>query len=315
MKILFYASPGFDYLSNQLMEGLWFNYKNSSESTLHVTNKCVHHGCMIDDLPVISDEQAREWIDEYDIIILNSAGDFSFKHGHRGQLLNDSKYKDRLVFVDGHDGNGYLCDPRSVKMYVKRELRYPEACAMVYNNVRSLTFGVYEFLYAADRPPGYDDREYDIAFIAYGGSNTLRAECHRVLDSKAIKDRFKVYVNVSYNDQPVGMEEYRHIMRNTKIGVSIIGAGYDTLRFWETMAHGAVLCSNDITRAMVIRNMPEPNRHALYFDSWNRMINLCDMVVRDKDRWESMRRATDKLLYQHSTYQRAIDFIRMFQEL
>ena len=321
MKVLFLADEGFDYLSNQLMEGLWLLSKEGSIDFI-TTEKVVHHGSMTDDLPVADEQYARSLVNESDMIIFSSAGDWNFIEGRWGDLFRDESLAHKRVFIDGHDGNGYLCDPRMHKLYIKRELRYPEANSMIYGNVRSLLFGVYQFLIDAMPAPDWDERPYDISLICFGGSNTMRSECGIVLDMMNDKlmmhgsdRRFRINCNVQIDGQPLSIQEYRDAMRQTKIGVNIFGAGVDTLRFWETMAHGAVLCSQDPTRQMVMRNAPEPHRHAIYFDSWNRMVEMCRMVVSDRQRWQSMRAASDRLVKCHSTKMRARQLLGMFREV
>ncbi|MHA2068379.1 MAG: glycosyltransferase [Candidatus Thorarchaeota archaeon] len=322
MKVVFMASPGFDYLSNQLMEGLHLLSKDG-EVEFICTYKTVHHGAMIEDLEVVSEEEAVHHIDDATWVLFCSGGDFGFRDGVRGEVFNNRKLKEKKVFIDGHDSNGYLCNPNDVHVYIKRELRYPEMCSMVYPNVRSLLFGVYQFLLDHSTMPegDWDCRDIDITFLAYAGSNAMRKECEYVLKQINGQSIFKggrplvVRVDADNNGQPVSIEEYRKAMRETKVGVSVVGAGIDTLRFWETMAHGAVLCSTDITRSMFIRDMPEPHRHALYFDSWNRMVELCRLIVSNKARWLRMRRATDQLLKCHSTRARARQLLTLCAEL
>ena len=321
MNVLFLCSEGFDYSSSQLTEGLHLLAK-SKEINFKTVYKTNHHKAQVDDLETISIEDAADSCDWADLIIWNSGGDGRFSEDIRGRLLADDNTKRKRVLLDGHDSDALLWDPTELVVYYKREYRYPHCSATYHHNIRSFTFGVYNFLMDELASTGYyEDRDIDISFIAFGGSNEARLHTASVLKQingqvpKGSDRSFKVYVNVSENDQPLSIDEYISVMRRSKIGISIPGAGLDTLRFWETMAHGAVLCSPDVTRNMVVRNAPEPHRHALYFDKWQDMAEHCARTVLNSARWVSMRRATDELLWNHTTTERARDFLCMFAEM
>ena len=320
MRVVYFAPEGFGYSSNQITEGLW-KLRQLGDIQFWCTNKMVHHGSQIDHLPTLTDDRARVFAEAADIILFSSDGDMTFQEGIRGEVFRDPANASKLVFIDGHDSDHLLADPEKMLMYAKREYRFPEASSMVYSNVRGFTFGIYQFL--LDNPPAeddWDDRDIDISFVAFGGSNPARMEAADILKQlngrKITKDRsIKTYVAVDPKKQPLSLEEYRSVMRRSKIGINIMGAGYDTLRFWETMAHGAVLASFSMNSVFYVRDAPEPHRHAIYFDSWNRMVELCRLVVCDRVRWSHMRRATDKLIQCHSTTQRARTLLQMAKEL
>ena len=122
-------------------------------------------------------------------------------------------------------------------------------------------------------------------------------------------------VQAPTDKQPLSIEDYRAAMRRTKVGVSMHGAGFDTLRYWETPGFGAVLASSDITPNLFIRGALEGHRHCIYFDSWQHLLELVRPVVCDKDRWIRMRKAADQCIAKHSTRNRARDLLLMCQEV
>lgn len=315
MKIVYFAPDGFDYLSNQITEGLHLLERCGEISGFTCTNKVVHHGSKIDDLKLVGLNDAFDEVQLADLIIFSSGGDMSFMDGRFGRLHNSGLFKNKTVFIDGHDGSGYLIDPSSVLLYVKRELRYPDIKRSTYWNIRSLLFGVYDFHFDYEMPM-FDDREYDVAFVAYGGSSPLRIEAANVLKKAHDSNLLNAAIAVSQNSQPLSIDDYRKLMRNSKVIVSIPGAGIDTLRFWEAMGFGAVLCSVEIVNSLVIRNAPEDRRHAVYFDNWNMMVELIRLIVNDKSSWLKMRLAADNLIRcHHSTKQRARQLIKMIKEV
>ena len=313
MNIVYFAPEGFDYSSNQITEGLHLLTNSDPELDFMCTRKIVHHGSKIEDLTCVDELHAWNYSEHWaDMIIISSGGDWSFREGIRGRVLGDPERAKKTVFIDGHDGNGYLLDPDSIALYLKRELRYPEANTLTWGNVRSFLFGVYDFHFDEDWP-GYHDRDIDVAFVAFGGSCPLRAQVAEYLEESNLGTTF---IRVQGDGQPLPIDEYRDVMRRSKIIVSVQGAGLDTLRFWEAMGFGAVLCSVDVTRPMVVRNAPEPHRHALLFDSMQNMASLVRLVVSDPVRWARMRAAADRLIKcHHSTTARARQLITMFREL
>lgn len=275
----------------------------------------MHHGAKIEDLEITAEHVAWSEAQDADIVLVSSGGDMSFMGGYSGKCFESPRIREKLVFLDGHDSNHYLVSPTKVKLYLKRELRYPEANCIGWGNVRSFLFGVYDFHFDAKQPL-FSERRVDISFVAFGGSSPLRAEAARILNERHQNGEFIARVHVSNDSQPLPIDEYRSLMRNSKVIVSVPGAGLDTLRFWEAMGFGAVLCSVDIPHALVVRNAPEPHRHCLYFDAWQRMVELAKLVVWDADRWSKMRSASDTLIRcHHSTIRRAEQLIELFTEM
>lgn len=314
MKVVYFAPQGFDYLSNQLTEGFHLLSKEGELEFL-CTNKVVHHGAKIDDLITVSEQEAIANADSADLILFSSGGDYTFATGEKSSVFNDKKYRNKRIFIDGHDSDAFLCDMNEHLVYFKRELRYPTARMMMNGNIRSILFGVYQFLIDNMPTPGWDERDIDVSFIAFGGSNPARKMIHDAFHHRNRDLKMNLCIQVAGDKQPVEIDEYRNLMRRSKVGISIPGAGIDTLRFWETMAHGAVLCSTDVGAGMVCRNVPEPHRHAVYFDNATTMVELAKLVVSDKQRWQQMRRATDSLLECHTTKMRAREILAIAKEM
>lgn len=316
MKIVYFAPSGFDYSSNQMTEGLHLLSKYGKIKFM-CTQKFVHHGSKIEDLTLVDESEAYDSArSDADIILISSGGDLDFYSGYRKMILDDPLMKHKIVFLDGHDSNQYLIDPDRVALYLKRELRYPEANSLAWSNVRSLLFGVYDFHFDYKRP-GFFDRDIDISFVAFGGSNKIRFECAEAIRHGVDIGKFKnCRVEVESDKQPVSIDAYHAIMLRSKVIVSVPGAGYDTLRFWEAMGFGSVLASIDVSRVMVVRNAPEPNRHAILFDSWSSMLELVHNVVNDHATWQRIRNSADYLVKcNHSTTHRAVQMIQMFKEI
>lgn len=316
MKVVQFAPAGFDYSSNQISEGFHLLHEDG-EADFKCTDKVLHHGANIENLGLVDPkealEAARDWAD---IIICSSGGDSRFLEGEPGECFKDPELAQKTVFVDGHDSDAFLVDPEKIRLYLKREARYPIHNSLIWRNVRSFQFGVYQF--HIDEPcPWYDDRDIDVAFVAFGGSNKIRIDCAEAIKRAHEEGHFKsVYVDVAPDKQPLPLEEYWEVMRRSKFIVSVQGAGLDTLRFWEAMGFGAVLASVDVSRMMHVRHMPEPMRHAVLFDSFTTMVELIRHIVSDPVRWSDMRAASDQLIRcHHTTKARARQVIELFKEI
>ena len=270
---------------------------------------------MIEDLDLIKESQVDDLIDRADLILLSSGGDFKFLENFDYFESRRDLLAERGVFLDGHDSNNYLVDPSMFRLYLKRELRYPEANMLAWHNVRSFQFGVYQFHFDNERLD-YDARDNDVAFVAYGGSSALRSECKAHLDQLASRTNLKIVANAPGDKQPLSIPEYRNLMRRSKCIVSVPGAGIDTLRFWESIGFGSALCSPDVSKAMHMRHTPEPHRHALYFNSWEHMHELLQEIVSNKKWWTQLTNAAvDFAQEYHSTKARARQMLQFFKEL
>jgi len=312
MRIVHFAPPGFDYSSNQITEGLHLLSKESKLDYM-CTNKVVHHGAQIDDLELSSEATCGTYAHNCDIILISSGGDMSYA-SLKLKEMHSRGLSEKIIFLDGCDSSNFLIDPSSVALYLKRELRYTFCNKLSWSNVRGFTFGVYQF-HIDYESPGYDDRYYDVAFVAFGGSSPLRKQIGELL-SNQLDSSFNVLVNVDDNKQPCSIDDYRSDMRDSKIIVSLQGAGWDTLRFWEAMGFGAVLCSVDLTTNLYIRDIPEANRHCLYFDNGDTLLEQIKNTVSNKVLWNNMRSASDELIRcKHTTKARAEQMIQMFKEV
>lgn len=306
MKIVYFAPSGFDYASNQMTEGLWLHYKSGSGlvTELICTNKVVHHGSMIEDLPIYDEDYAWRQVANADIILFSSGGSMVEIVDNLSKVIDNPTLARKTVFIDGHDSNAYLVDPARIALYLKRELRYPEANYLMWPNVISHTFGVYEFHMRSEQRYDYDDRDIDISFVAFGGSSPLRSSCVGALKELADRTKLNIVAEAPSDKQPFTQEQYRDIMYRSKIMVNVPGAGIDTLRFWEAMGFGAVLASTDIKDILYVRNLPEARVDAVYFNSWQRMVDVCRAVINSKSWWRMIRANADRLIANHHTTMR-----------
>ena len=316
MKVLFLNAPGFDYLGSQLNEGFHLLSK-AGEIEYKCLDRTTNFGAMVEDLEPTSVEDAAANAQWADLIMVS----FGQRDQHSPEVLavfDDESLAHKRVFIDVYDCDGYLTDPSKHLLYFKRELRHSTANEKTANT-RSLVFGVYQNLIDNlqwHKPEDdWDNRDVDISFMAFGGSNTLRPAAEEILDRCAHQLGWNIECHVQMDGQPIAPEKYHEILFRSKVGISLPGAGFDTHRFWDIPGHGAVLCSFDISHMLWMRNGFEPHRHCAYFSKWEHMVEQCRAIVTDKNRWVQMRCATDQHLQFHSSQSRAREVLQMFSEM
>jgi len=145
------------------------------------------------------------------------------------------KGKIPIAFVDGEDDKIIRKREFYNDIYFKRE-----ACNN--ENVKPITFGIidkYEFDLI-----DYNKKHYDLSFIASGHNiNSLRCQMFRFL--KQEKNDKIFYMDVERDKRGMlSYAEYFNVLRNSKIGISIEGEGYDTYRYWEVPYFGAMLIAD-----------------------------------------------------------------------
>ena len=312
MKVVYFAPKGFGYSTNQVAEGFHLLDK-AGVVDFYCTSKVVHHGAKLEDLQTVSDEEAWEHAQDADMCIVASDGDADFHHGYSGRCIGENNMMRKTVFVDGHDGGDLILEPRRVRLYLKRENRYPNLLSYSADNIRCHPFGVYDFHF--DQPaPGYADRDIDVAFMAFGGSSETRHQVAKATIDVCEREGLTHRVHISNDSQPIPGDEYRQVMRSAKVGVSTWGAGCDTLRFWETMGFGAVLVSMDMSQ-LYIDKPPRHMEHGMFMRSTGLIEYWLEKLCRSERLWSRLRRNTDHfILKHHSTKARALQIMRQFQE-
>lgn len=321
MNILFVA-PGFDYLSSVLKEGLHLHSKINSDIKFKCTTGNDHHSNRMNDLTPVSEQEFLDNISWADVLAFSSAGNMFQWSEKEKRILDEPAFKKKRVFVDGCDSNEILINPAKQSIYFKRELRYPQCFEYPVTNIRSLLFGIYQYHTELWEDPEnidyvseFNKRDIDVSFVCFSGSNPIRRVCHNVLGEINGQKGLNIVTKISDTEQPVKKEEYDDILNRSKISVSMIGAGLDTLRFWEIPARGSVLCSFAIQDILMCRNMFEIDRHCIYFKKWEEMVSGIAKVVFDPMRWIKMRKACDHARYQHTSVARADEFIRICKEM
>ena len=180
-----------------------------------------------------------------------------------GDLLA-MRHRPPVVFLDGEDDFFVLGVRRHVDLYFKREIVLPGTASRAREvlrrahraarkhrehrdpladpvsvarvgdrRLRPLTFGWLG--------PTLERRavDYDVAFLV-GPTSPVRIAVQRDLRQLAAEG---VRVRLLEPGERLGWHEYMQVLAHSRIGVSIRGGGFDTRRYWEVPAAGAMLLS------------------------------------------------------------------------
>lgn len=322
-KVVYFNSVDSDHLQMMLLEGL--NKLHRSKSIdLRVVSEPEHLYADYEDLPVIGEDACVLSIDWADIIILDTSFYPADLSSDSFRIFQDTRIRSKkCVMVDSGDNDTFVESPSTFLAYFKKEIRYPHWDFVRSPNVRSLSNS-----YFSDIDPNrggsrlhksyYDDefekRDIDISFIAQN-TNGIRRQVASFITHFADTMKLKAVVELTDGRQPMSHEKYLDILSRSKVSISCPGLSFDTLRYWEIPACGAVLGSFDLSYRLAIRDNFERDRHAVFFDSLHGLSCSILPVVTNRSVWKAMRSAADDHIVRHSSMQRAYDLINMTLEL
>lgn len=321
MRILYFNGPEHDYMAVMLAEG--FNLMmRQGQLEVRCLNPVEHHLADTKDLPVFNEEACLLSLDWADIIVFDTAGMFQWMTpGVAGVFNNKVIRRQKMVLVDGTDTDSWVEDPNEFVCYFKREMRYPGWMFQPSPLVRSLSFGILDKLGPADPTQvqidygdEWDRRDIDISFVAQN-TNGLRMQFAGLFATIAEQNpSLNIVCSVMTGKAPMSSDEYYQILRRSKLAFSAPGVGYDTMRYWEIPACGAVLMSYDVSYRLQIRDNYERNRHALFVESFQQALAEATNVLSNKVVWCMMRRAADLWSARHTSVYRAQQLIGMAVE-
>ena len=283
MKIVCVQSPLYDYLTATVIEGLLelgHDVISSEDSNYGVR---------------ASDRRIKIAAENAELIIV-----FSNKNV-RSRLL-DGIDNDNKVFVDGSDFQEFGVDPsRLYKAIFKRELN------LVCEGERA----VFPLPFAAERRYFKGDgriRDLLLSFAANLKTNPLRNSIQQRLLNRCRSDIFAGSTGeCAYAKgigRPVETPAYRELLFRSKVGVNVAGAGYDCGRYWEILASGAMLLTQELD--IKIPNPFVDGESCIVFKSLDDFDQKVDQILsRSIDVSEIAHQATKHLLNYHTSRHRA----------
>lgn len=119
--------------------------------------------------------------------------------------------------------------------------------------------------------------------------------------------------NFDDNSKKAGRNDFYDILSRTKVGISIGGGGYDTARFWEILANGAML----LTEKIDIYDNPKEklgyNRIIEFTNLDDFKIKLEEIAKLIRGGYENDELEYEKILNEHSTKARVKEMIETFK--
>lgn len=320
MKILYLNGPEHDYMSLMLIDG--FNVLSKLNRYLlefRCLNPVVSDVVDLSKINCVGEKNAILSVDWADFIIFDSAGTLNWMSEEIKEIFLSPSCRKKTIFIDGIDSQSLFLNPAEFHLYVKRECHYPDWFTKVSTNVRSLSFGIPSSFVISnpvetDYDAEYESRDIDISFIAQN-TNGLRMQFAQFLMQLGASNKnLNVVCEVMTGRRPVDYQDYLKVLRRSKMSFSAPGVGWDTVRYWEIPACGAVLVSYDLSYRLKVRSNYESGRHAIFVESFVNLAEGMSLVLGNKNVWKSMRKASDILSREHLSSARAEKIIVMAAE-
>lgn len=100
-------------------------------------------------------------------------------------------------------------------------------------------------------------------------------------------------------DRTFTQDEYRSELWRSRIGLNLFGYGFDTVRYWEVPAHGAMLLSE--RPPIRIPHNFEDGVHAVFFDDLPELETKLEYYLRHRDKAASIALAGQRHFLEHHT--------------
>lgn len=291
MRIICIQSPRYDYLTATLNEGLQeLGHEMIASEDSNYTCKT-------------PDKLLRRRAENADLIIVYS----NWKV--RTSLVQDIEHP-MTVFVDGSDQQEF---------YVYPHMRFRAVFKRELNKLWQSADGepVFPLPFAAEKryfskSAGAGERDLTLSFAASMVTNTFRHSLWHRLAARKSPAIFAGSTGESAYDQMIGQPietpKFRELLRRSRVSVNAVGIGYDCGRFWEILASGAML----LTQELDIQ-MPQPftdGKNCLVFKSLEDFDDKVDRIFAGKIDVEGIARAGyEHLVAHHTTAKRAEYFL------
>ena len=251
----------------------------------------------------------------YDIVIVASSRLETLQH--YWQIIKNIPVTTKTVFLDGSDmpevaGDLYLeKDKDAINLYKKilafREFDFIFKRECIINkiyakNVYPLTFGFN--LNHLPPTPIYSEYKYDVAFWAVE-SHPIRTKALSILD-----DKFDCKKNGTTRNQVMAKYKrkgqfYLKELSACKIGLNFRGAGWDTLRYWETAALGAFMISQK-PEIQIEDNFTHGKNIIYCQNDLSDLVDLCAYYLKNENkRIEIAKNSKQHLMSYHTDINRA----------
>jgi hypothetical protein len=292
MKIVCIQSPYYDYLTATIIEGLQELGHEiiASENSNYATKN--------------PDIKVKKAMESADLIIVFSNYDV------RRYLVEDIK-NPMIVYVDGSDSQDFSIPSNILfKAVFKRELH--KFWEPIPNNL------IFPMPFAIERRyinRSEKARDIPVSFAATLGTNTVRYSAYHALKALKIEGAWiggtgeRAYVGKGDSKGvPAPTGKYRNILERSMISINSIGGGYDCARYWEILASGAMLLTQDIEIQMP--NSLVDGQHCVVFRNSEELVEKLNYYKSRPDEVDRISQAGSAYaLSHHTTAKRAEYFL------
>lgn len=229
------------------------------------------------------------------------------EYKHNNRLDFNIQYK---VLNNSYDGPGAFNFSINSKaaLYLRREKPYIE-------NSIPTPFGIERRFISYEK-----GIKKDIDFACMFGQDdypVMRKHCKSIIKDFCDRNNFSCYIGKTKGfshdlNKVAGREEFYSILSRSKVGVSVGGGGFDTLRFWETLANNCILLTEKI-------DIYNPDDRSLEYQRVYQFNNLFDFkyqleklgnYLKNNYQQDSLDEEYNKILDDHSTKSRVIFILK-----
>ena len=244
MDIVCITAEHYDILTEVIIEGI----------------RCTEHSIKVNN---------KEFLAEADLILM-----FLSMERKNEPLLNyivQNKWEKKTAIIDDED-RLELIEPGAVgvfRIYFKRELYIED----IRKNIKPMPFGAMKAYF---KYKGKVDNKYSVICSMATGTNLRRLKIEEAVRSLGIQNSMVGRIGRANACTPSTHELkqiYYKSLAESKIGVSYYGSEYETARFWEIPASGALLLSPPIKI-----QIPNPPVAGIHFVSYNNEEELKDKI-------------------------------------
>ncbi|MCB9802535.1 methyltransferase domain-containing protein [Candidatus Nomurabacteria bacterium] len=254
------AVSGGGYLTNTVIDG-FLDLKNSGKN--------ISIG-IPDHYPVKMFDQHLSRFKEQDFINFSKTADLIFCAYTDGgltdyKLLKKIDLYKNLIVLDGSETKGTGRSNFEVQKKIIN-LSYDKfgaidndllkKCALYFRREKPYLNNIIPLPYGIERRYKVYDKNFkkDIDFVCIFGQedfSPMRKYCREMLEDFCKKNNLicvtKKTKGFSFDSgKTVGRDEFYELLARAKVGISVSGGGYDTARFWETLANNCLLLTEKI---------------------------------------------------------------------
>jgi hypothetical protein len=251
-----------DYLLNDCLDGLFELSKDRQDLVVRISSSFVH--------PFLAGMISKIELSEKDFIDFARTADIIILGQRKGGTNFELAYKigswEKTVFLDGSELGGNRRFDFSIQDEVLRgqyggngcvDMKMLALCVAYFRREKPYLPGVTSFPYSIQSQylKHYDRKKIkDIDFVCIFGQDEfplMRRFAVKILEEYCKENGFTFRTGKTKDfdfslERKAGRDEFYDLLSRAKVGISIGGGGFDTVRFWETLANNCILITERV---------------------------------------------------------------------